>query len=94
MNTQSIRIAVTCALCATSALPFAARSADDKIRTLHTVTVVGHRLIEQAEQEQAVTPGGVTLVDGEDLQERSVSNMSDLLRFVPGVWAESGWGSD
>jgi iron complex outermembrane receptor protein len=63
-------------------------------KTLETVTITAQRIREQIETEQALTPGGVTVVDGETLQERSVTNITDLLRYVPGVWSQSGWGSD
>ena len=36
----------------------------------------------------------MTVVDGADLFQRKVSNLADLLRYVPGVWAESSSGSD
>jgi iron complex outermembrane receptor protein len=62
--------------------------------TLEEVVVTAQRLGEQIEAEQALTPGGVTVIDGEGLYERSVSNLTDLLRYVPGVWSQSGWGSD
>lgn len=44
--------------------------------------------------EQALTPGGVTVVDGDTFYERTVNNMSDALRYVPGIWTESGTGGD
>jgi iron complex outermembrane receptor protein len=62
--------------------------------TLETVTVTAQRIKDAIEAEQAPTPGGVSVVDGESLYERSVTSMTDMLRYVPGVWAESGWGSD
>jgi iron complex outermembrane receptor protein len=96
MNT-SVSSSVARALAIPSALLLlivTAHAADRSIPTLETVTVTAQRLQEQLESEQALTPGGVTVIDGEDLYERSVSNMTDLLRYVPGVWAESGWGSD
>ena len=61
---------------------------------LETVTITAQRIREQIEAEQALTPGGVTVIDGEDLHERSITNLTDLLRYVPGVWTQSGWGSD
>lgn len=61
---------------------------------LEEVVVTAQRLREQIQAEQMLTPGAVTVVDAEDLYERSVTNMTDMLRYVPGVWAESGWGSD
>ncbi len=44
--------------------------------------------------EQALTPGGVSVIDGETFHERTVDNLSDALRYVPGVWSESGTGGD
>ena len=51
-------------------------------------------LFNQIEAERSVTPGAVTVVDGESLQERNVGNLSDMLRYVPGVWANSYNGND
>lgn len=48
---------------------------------------------QELEQEQSLTPGGVTLVDGEALYERNVNNVADTLRYAPGVWA-AGSGTD
>lgn len=61
---------------------------------LEEVVITAQRIKEQLRAEQAVTPGGVTVVDAEELYERSVTNMTDMLRYVPGVWTASGWGSD
>src|SRR5690606_3793027 len=60
--------------------------------TLDTIEVQGRRDADQA--ERALTPGGVTLVDGETFHQRPVTNMADALRYVPGVWIESGTGGD
>ena len=49
---------------------------------------------EELEAEQALVPGGVTIIDGEGLQERNVTNIADMLRYVPGVWSASASGSD
>ncbi len=51
-------------------------------------------LFNQIEAERSLTPGAVTVVDGESLQERNVGNLSDMLRYVPGVWANSYNGND
>lgn len=68
----------------------ASRAAD----TLEEVVITAQRIREQLAAEQALTPGGITVIDGDDLYERSVTNMTDMLRYVPGLWVESGWGSD
>jgi iron complex outermembrane receptor protein len=44
--------------------------------------------------QRALTPGGVTVVDSSDLARRQINGMADMLRYVPGVWAESVSGSD
>ena len=44
----------------------------------------------EVEAQRALTPGGVTVVDGEELYRRHVNGLADMLRYVPGVWAESG----
>lgn len=46
------------------------------------------------EAEQALTPGGVTLIDGEALRERKVVSLTDLLRYVPGIWVADGLTGD
>lgn len=61
---------------------------------LEEVVITAQRIREQIETEQALTPGAVTVIDGEALYERSVTSMTDMLRYVPGVWSQSGWGSD
>jgi len=62
--------------------------------TLEEVVITAHRIREKLAAEQSLTPGGVTVIDGDALYERSVTNMTDMLRYVPGLWVESGWGSD
>ncbi len=49
---------------------------------------------DSPERERAKTPGAVTIVDGEDFYERAVSNTSDALRYVPGIWTDSAYGGD
>jgi iron complex outermembrane receptor protein len=49
---------------------------------------------KQLEAEQALIPGGVTLIDSQDTKQRQISNLSDLMRFVPGVWSTSSSGGD
>jgi iron complex outermembrane receptor protein len=62
--------------------------------TIEEVVITAQRIREQLAAEQALTPGGLTVIDGNDLYERSVTNMTDMLRYVPGLWVESGWGAD
>ena len=44
--------------------------------------------------ELRLTPGGATFIDGMDLSSRQVQHLGDALRYVPGVWAMSGTGTD
>lgn len=61
---------------------------------LETMLVTGaeHRLELEAELE--LIPGGATLVGAEELRERNVSSLADMLRYVPGVWVASGSTGD
>lgn len=87
------------AVCAALSVPFPAFAepapADDagpRPTTLDPVQVQGS--IDPVESERAMTPGAVTVVDGESFYGRAVNHMADALRYVPGVWTESGTGSD
>lgn len=59
-----------------------------------SVVVTAEALKAEVEAQRAQTPGGVTVVDGDELYQRNVSNLSDMLRYVPGVFAESGYGNE
>ncbi|HEU4620240.1 MAG TPA: TonB-dependent receptor plug domain-containing protein, partial [Gammaproteobacteria bacterium] len=64
-------------------------------RAIETVVVRGAESSLASEAaEVALTPGGATLVDLDELKERSVSSLADMLRYVPGVWAASDAGND
>lgn len=65
------------------------------VQPLHeSVSVTAEQVRAEVERQRALTPGGVTVVEGDELFERYVNNMADMLRYVPGVWAESGYGND
>ena len=59
-----------------------------------SVSVTAEQVRAEIERQRALTPGGVTVVEGDELYERHVNNLADMLRYVPGVWAESGYGND
>ena len=63
-------------------------------QTLDTVVVTARRLQSQIEAERAATPGAVTILDADEFNERSVTQVADMLRYVPGVFAESYNGND
>jgi iron complex outermembrane receptor protein len=58
------------------------------------VVVSGERARTEVEARRAATPGGVTVIEGEELYRRQVTGLADMLRYVPGVWAESSSGSE
>lgn len=61
---------------------------------LEIVRVTAQRVQDELEAERAVTPGAVTVVDSKDLYARNVTGLADMLRYVPGMWAESAAGQD
>ncbi|NUZ06802.1 TonB-dependent receptor family protein [Piscinibacter koreensis] len=73
-----------------------AQSASGQATQLQPVVVVGKTDPARGEAvaEQSLTPGGVTLVEGEELRQRNVTSLTDMLRYVPGVWAASGTTGD
>lgn len=54
----------------------------------------GDQSRKQVEAERAVTPGAVSVVEGEALRLRNVTSLTDMLRYTPGVWAASGSTGD
>ena len=50
--------------------------------------------LEAAKQEVAVTPGGVNVININDLHDRNVSSVADFFRYSPGVYATSQSGND
>jgi iron complex outermembrane receptor protein len=61
---------------------------------LETIVITARRIRAVLDSERSLTPGGVTVVDGDELYRRNVTNLADILRYVPGVWSESSSGSD
>ncbi|AFJ02320.1 TonB-dependent receptor [Methylophaga frappieri] len=67
---------------------------------LQQLEVVGNAVapgevgIEADKQEIRQTPGGVNLIDIDQLTEGQVSSLEDAFRYVPGVWATSPTGTD
>ena len=86
---------LTTCLLLVAAAPLAAQESDSSgTVTGDTVVVTARRLASEIDAERKLTPGNVTTVDGEDLYQRSVTNLADVLRYVPGMWSESVSGSD
>jgi len=95
MRSSCLCVAIVAAL--SSPLPAsAANPAPDEAAqqavTLDAIHVHGVR--DRAQAERALTPGSVSVVDGASFHERSVGNVADALRYVPGVWTQSSTGGD
>lgn len=58
------------------------------------VVVTGQGVKAELEAQRALTPGGVTVIDSETLYSRHVAGVADMLRYVPGIWAESAYGAE
>ena len=82
-------VAVSCL-----SLPLSALAADNDSNTVETILVEGRQYKLELEKERDQNPGGVTLIDSDDLYERNVTTMADMLRYVPGLWVASGSTGD
>lgn len=71
-----------------------AEAEQERARAPDVVVVTAERIQSGLEAERAFTPGAVTNLDGEQFYERRVTQLSDMLRYVPGVFAESYNGND
>ena len=91
-NTRAIVAALAVVPCAVI------HAQDASTNALRAVEVTAEREGDQSRKEvgieQAITPGGVTVVEGETLRQRNVTSLTDALRYVPGVWAASGLTGD
>lgn len=67
--------------------------ADEPAAGIETMVVTEHAPAARL-AELAATPGGVTLIDGDELRERNAASLADLLRYTPGVWSTSDTGND
>lgn len=70
-----------------------APQSNKNVQSLPSVKVEG-KALPYALERQALTPGNVSLVDAKALDERTVTNVDDALRYVPGVLAQSRGGGD
>jgi iron complex outermembrane receptor protein len=93
MCSSCLSAAILAALCS----PLSARADDAPAAGPQAVTLDAievHGVRDAIASERALTPGAVSVVDGETFYQRSVDNMADALRYVPGVWTESTTGGD
>lgn len=66
----------------------------EKVNVVEKRLEPAQSLLSEIEVERSVTPGAVTTINGESLQTRNVGQLADVLRYVPGVWAQSYNGND
>ncbi|MBX9617359.1 MAG: TonB-dependent receptor plug domain-containing protein, partial [Caulobacteraceae bacterium] len=89
-------------LLAAASAPAFAQTASDTGPTvdLGEVIVTGARnpedppVVAEARRRLSRTPGAVAVVSAESLESRYAPNMADVLRDVPGVFAQKKWGGD
>ena len=91
-------------LAAASAPTFAqtptASSDERAVTTVDSIIVTGRRdpeeppVVARARARLSRTPGAVAVVSAESLQTRYAPNIADVLRDVPGVYAQKKWGGD
>lgn len=62
--------------------------------TLNPIEVVAPHSATDPRAQQRLNPGSVHIVNSDTFYQRSVGNLSDALRYVPGVMAESNTGGD
>ncbi|XOV90629.1 MAG: TonB-dependent receptor family protein [Pseudomonadota bacterium] len=60
---------------------------------IENVVVRGERVLNAVDMERRLTPGGVSVVDFTEIQDRNLSNLADALRYVPGLWSASSSGA-
>ena len=93
--------AAPCALLLAAHAPSVhAQTATSTEATLDTVIVTGRRnpddppVVAEARARLSRTPGAVAVVASESYAARHADTLSDVLRDVPGVYAQTKWGGD
>lgn len=87
-------------LAAASAPAFAQTTSPERATDLGEVIVTGARnpedppVVAEARRRLSRTPGAVAVVSAESLETRYAPNLADVLRDVPGVYAQKKWGGD
>jgi iron complex outermembrane receptor protein len=103
LRVSAAPLALLAALCA----PALARAqdapavADDaRVTTVDSIIVTGRpdpedpAVVAEARARLSRTPGAVAVVSAESLESRYAPNIADVLRDVPGVYAQKKWGGD
>ena len=85
---SAITIALVSAL---SAPAFAEESKTNSEQDVETVTILGKAYRNTATKsalEPEETPQGITVIEGEQLEQRGVKSLNQALRYAPGVVTE------
>lgn len=85
-------LAIAMAGCFATAVALADHAHSPDGATLETVEIHGKQLRLDLTREQALTPGGVTVIDSDLLFQRNVPNLAEAMRYAPGVWSDSASG--
>ncbi|CAL1692411.1 Fe(3+)-pyochelin receptor [Brevundimonas subvibrioides] len=87
-------------LCLLASPTFAQSGPDGPAVDLGEVIVTGALnpedppVVAEARRRLSRTPGAVAVVSAESLENRYAPNLADVLRDVPGVYAQKKWGGD
>ena len=82
------------------AWPVFAHADDTAPATVDSVIVTGARnpedppIVQDARKRLSETPGAVSVISRESLQNRFAVGLDDVLRDAPGVYAQKKWGGD
>lgn len=93
---RALRRALLLGACAWPSLALA----DEAAPTVDSVIVTGARnpedppVVQDARARLSETPGAVSVISRESLQNRFAVGLDDILRDAPGVYAQKKWGGD
>jgi iron complex outermembrane receptor protein len=95
MSIRRMTLSAAAATAAAALSPVPAPAAEPPAPArIETILVTAQRVAEDIASERAATPGAVTTLDADALDERGVTQLAELFRYVPGVWSESYNGND
>ncbi|MBW3698317.1 TonB-dependent siderophore receptor [Vibrio sp. T187] len=84
------------AIAATFVFPMSVSASESAGEEIETISILGQAYRNTATKtslEPEETPQGITILDGEQLEQRSVKSLNEALRYVPGVTTEQKGGA-
>jgi iron complex outermembrane receptor protein len=99
-KTSAAPCALLLALGGVALAPAALAQTADRVTRLDEIIVTAARnpedppVVAETRARLSRTPGAVAVVSAEAYRERYAPNLADVLRDVPGVYAEKKWGGD